>query len=1053
MDQLCDAATPKPIDQRILAKRTNLQSDLRIRKSPPTFHLVLVSHSQPNTSIPVSFNTSSKYDEFTWDDIPNILKTRRISLQMALFLPSPPALKALHKQAAFLPTPALPAKDGYDLLVSGVAFPSRPPNVPVAEPTAGTNASTAQKRPFAAMDEATATSLLLPESLERAEANNKAPPAEEGATSPNKRQKTNHDQPPARAAARPGHLDLPRFDLTQVVGAAGAVPPEQAVAPDPGPAPAARAPSTEEYKALMKQVHQQHVAASEPPKPPVAAPAAANANAKGKGPAHQRPLAPATKAPNPPSSSTSSQASSPVKPVGTQPTPPNNPAQRLPAGTNPGSKLSPAQIMLTTEQMFKMAANQATAQSAAQQAHLRRPGLTIGANGALGPTTVAQMQALSQQAAVVRAATQGQQPQRNLSAGGQVPGMNPGPSRSPTTNQFPQSRPPQPPAHPQQPAAAVLGQPSGAPIAPTAAQIGERLRNTMHLALTAVKTHPELIAGRLPQDERLLQFLQRPPILARLTTMPFSNITDVVKNLITVWEQVQAQEGTAPAPAPAPSPSPSVRKKEDGKRVWLGAIQWGGDRRIEPKVEAQPLEGFEQSTKLDWWPPIITMGSPGTLYAPMPVGLEETIKNMRIPLVRLKALPLPSATDQMGVENRKQFRALWGLVLTKVACITIRVQFRGVTSPNRGMLLFIPAKMRDAVKQMPVPPPEVEVCFMAVFIDHDLPTIPDGKELQQASVAHPAAPAPKPPQMNPPTNIAALQQQQQQQQQQQRPAGGAAPLSKEAILDDYERQNGLQALARLAGAPATAPQVREAIVARIQLRMHQQQQGQQAGPSTQPAPQPQPQPQPQQIPSQPPQPQASQQLQQQRAQMAQFLNQNPAVNARFRQILLQQQQGRKLRAENPGTPVSPEVDFLLNLDPQKLLALTLQGLAGGGAGTPNVGLLALVAQGNLLANVSGAGNGLNAGGGGASGSGSAFSAGANGAGGAGNTNNNLSMAMLNPALANAQVNAQLGNQLLALRQAQQQNQQQQLQQQQQQQIAPHAQQAAQIASFLKMGGL
>lgn len=124
---MCASATPKPVNKRSLAKRTNVPvQDPPPPKTPPLFHVVLFSHSQPNTSAKASFNFSQDFDDLTWDALPDEFKHRRIQLHIVLLTPSP-ALSLLHKRASFLPTTTFPASSGHTVLVSGIALKQPPP--------------------------------------------------------------------------------------------------------------------------------------------------------------------------------------------------------------------------------------------------------------------------------------------------------------------------------------------------------------------------------------------------------------------------------------------------------------------------------------------------------------------------------------------------------------------------------------------------------------------------------------------------------------------------------------------------------------------------------------------------------------------------------------------------------------------------------------------------------------------------------------------------------------------------------------------------------------
>lgn len=122
---MCDANIPQALDKR-RAKRI-LNPKHAEPRSPPKFHVILFSHSPPNTFATSQWNLDSNLDNLSWDKLPEELQKRQIHLHTILMNPTPAGAHNVavlqtqscagwaHQGMAWFPVPA-----GHKVFISGI---------------------------------------------------------------------------------------------------------------------------------------------------------------------------------------------------------------------------------------------------------------------------------------------------------------------------------------------------------------------------------------------------------------------------------------------------------------------------------------------------------------------------------------------------------------------------------------------------------------------------------------------------------------------------------------------------------------------------------------------------------------------------------------------------------------------------------------------------------------------------------------------------------------------------------------------------------------------
>lgn len=186
------------------------------------------------------------------------------------------------------------------------------------------------------------------------------------------------------------------------------------------------------------------------------------------------------------------------------------------------------------------------------------------------------------------------------------------------------------------------------------------------------------------------------------------------------------------------------------------------------------------AAKLDLWPVDFDLAT-ATLSS-LPGGAAEFLRGIKVPVVRIVPVPEPGTPNPAvpSLNNARKFAALFSILFPKQyvspalrlrsrlrgaytatdksavsfgnQCAVIKANFKGVANSNRGIVMFTGLK------------PEEQPLFAAVYIDHDLPSLPNVRAAQQQRAGTAAGSQPAP-QTQVPQPTQAPQQQMSQQQQ------------------------------------------------------------------------------------------------------------------------------------------------------------------------------------------------------------------------------------------------------------------------------------------------
>lgn len=181
------------------------------------------------------------------------------------------------------------------------------------------------------------------------------------------------------------------------------------------------------------------------------------------------------------------------------------------------------------------------------------------------------------------------------------------------------------------------------------------------------------------------------------------------------------------------------------------------------------------AAKLDLWPVDFDLAT-ATLSS-LPGGAAEFLRGIKVPVVRIVPVPEPGTPNPAvpSLNNARKFAALFSILFPKQyvgpalclrgrkpanksaisfgnQCAVIKANFKGVANSNRGIVMFTGLK------------PEEQPLFAAVYIDHDLPSLPNVRAAQQQRAGAAAGSQPAP-QTQVPQPAQAPQQQMSQQQQ------------------------------------------------------------------------------------------------------------------------------------------------------------------------------------------------------------------------------------------------------------------------------------------------
>lgn len=272
----------------------------------------------------------------------------------------------------------------------------------------------------------------------------------------------------------------------------------------------------------------------------------------------------------------------------------NSSAKVAPNPANSTLNLSPAEILLTSSTM---------AQAAAQQMHLRRPGVISN-----GPPAPALLQALAQHAATTRGnqqAHQKLQQQRAPVAQGQgqpqAANMNPTTSKSPTTafaqSRQSQSSPLQPVSQPQPPfpeqnpgTSAMHQQPQSQGISALNQQNNPHVSTTIPPITMMNQIHA--LQRRGLTNEQIMSLLKQQQQQQQAH--------------VTAKQQQQQLAGNGGNPQVQAAIQAQMRSTQshvqilNGRRIWAGAIKWQmlehatkQKRTVEARLVATPMDGQE----------------------------------------------------------------------------------------------------------------------------------------------------------------------------------------------------------------------------------------------------------------------------------------------------------------------------------------------------------------------------------------------------------------------------------------------------------------------------
>lgn len=122
---MCDDAIPITTTKRN-AKRIMTSKHAQL-STPPDFHVMLFSHSPPNTAAQAQWNLDSSLDDLSWEELPEQFRKRKVHLHTIMMNSSPASITSIAtlqirscvdrnlQGMSWFPLP-----QGHQLLVSGI---------------------------------------------------------------------------------------------------------------------------------------------------------------------------------------------------------------------------------------------------------------------------------------------------------------------------------------------------------------------------------------------------------------------------------------------------------------------------------------------------------------------------------------------------------------------------------------------------------------------------------------------------------------------------------------------------------------------------------------------------------------------------------------------------------------------------------------------------------------------------------------------------------------------------------------------------------------------